>query len=140
MRTWTAVLPFSLLSTDTTESAGWDTTAQNTPAATHKKHTLIQMRYKCSTELKPVRQLWSASPLVLTNVAGHEGDHQLLGLGALAAGLGDNILVEQLHGALKAGKLHHGVGDLPHPQRNHTLVEAAGVGDIVKAEMMSRRI
>lgn len=31
-RTWTAVLPFSLFSTDTTESAGWDTIAQNTPA------------------------------------------------------------------------------------------------------------
>lgn len=82
--------------------------------------------------------MWSDGPLVLTDVAGHEGDHQLLGLGALAAGLGDDVFVEQLHGALKAGKLHHGVGDLPHPQRNHTFVEAAGGGDIVTAEMMSR--
>lgn len=33
LRTWPAVLPDSLFSTDTTESAGWDTMAQNTPAA-----------------------------------------------------------------------------------------------------------
>lgn len=98
------------------------------------------MHYKCRTELQLVRQLWSDGPLVLTDVAGHEGDHQLLGLGALAAGLGDDVLVEQLHGALKAGKLHHCVGDLPHPQRNHTLVEAAGGGDIVTAQMKSRRV
>ena len=61
---------------------------------------------------------------ILTDVTGREGDDQLLRLGALAAGLGHGILVEQLHRALKAGELHHGVGDLPHPQRNHTLVEA----------------
>lgn len=35
--TSTAELPFSLFSTDTTESAGWDTTAQNTPA--EERHT-----------------------------------------------------------------------------------------------------
>ena len=63
---------------------------------------------------------------ILTDVTGREGDDQLLRLGALAAGLGHGILVEQLHRALKAGELHHGVGDLPHPQRNHTLVEADG--------------
>ena len=61
----------------------------------------------------------------LTDVTSHEGDHQLLRFGALAAGLGNNILVEQLHSALEAGKLHHGVGDLPHPQGNHTLIEPA---------------
>lgn len=31
-RTWEAVLPFSLFSTETTESAGWETIAQKTPA------------------------------------------------------------------------------------------------------------
>lgn len=62
----------------------------------------------------------------------------MLRLGALATGLGNNIFVEQLHGAFKAGKLHHGVWNLPHPQRNYTLVEAAGGGDIVTAERMSR--
>lgn len=31
-RTWDAVLPFSLFSTETTESAGWETIAQKTPA------------------------------------------------------------------------------------------------------------
>jgi len=33
------------------------------------------------------------------------------------------LLVEQLHGALEASELHHGVGDLSHPQGNQTLVE-----------------
>uniref|UniRef100_M3Y4J0 Uncharacterized protein n=1 Tax=Mustela putorius furo TaxID=9669 RepID=M3Y4J0_MUSPF len=47
----------------------------------------------------------------------------LLSLGALALGLGDHILVESLHRALEAGKLHHGVGDLLQPQRRHALVE-----------------
>ena len=61
----------------------------------------------------------------LTNVPGHKSDHQLLSLGALTAGLGHHVLVEQLHGALKAGKLHHGVGDLPEPQWVHTLIEPA---------------
>lgn len=60
---------------------------------------------------------------LLTNVTGHEGDHQLLAFAALAAGFGNSVLVEQLHGALEASELHHGVGDLSHPQRNHTLIE-----------------
>ena len=61
--------------------------------------------------------------LPLTDVTCHEGYNQLLGFAALTAGLGNNILVEQLHSSLKAGKLHHGVGDLPHPQGNYTLIE-----------------
>lgn len=61
--------------------------------------------------------------LTLTDVTGHEGDDQLLGFAALAAGLRNHVLVEQLHSALKAGELHHGVRDLPHPQGSHTLVE-----------------
>lgn len=63
---------------------------------------------------------------VLTDIASHESDNQLLSLGALAAWLGHRVLVEHLHRAFKAGKLHHGVRDLPHPQGNHTLVEPAG--------------
>jgi len=35
-----------------------------------------------------------------------------------------NSRVEQLNGALKAGELHHGVGNLPHPQGYETLVES----------------
>lgn len=65
--------------------------------------------------------------LLLTDVTGHEGDHQLLSLAALAAGLGHHVLVEHLHSALEAGELHHGVGDLPHPQGHHTLIEPDGV-------------
>lgn len=61
--------------------------------------------------------------MLLTNVTSHEGDHQLLAFAALAAGFRNSVLVEQLNSALKAGKLHHGVGNLSHPQRNHTLIE-----------------
>lgn len=61
--------------------------------------------------------------LVLTNVTGHKCDNQLLRFAAVAAGLGNDVLVQHLHCALEAGKLHHGVGDLSHPQGNHTLVE-----------------
>lgn len=57
------------------------------------------------------------------DVAGHEGDAQLLGLGALALGLGHGVPVEHLHRALEAGELPHGVGDLPQPQRRHALAE-----------------
>lgn len=60
---------------------------------------------------------------LLTNVTGNKGDHQLLSFAALTARLGNNILVEHLHSALKAGKFHHGVGNLPHPQWHHTLIE-----------------
>lgn len=59
----------------------------------------------------------------LTNVTSHKGDDQLLSFAALTAGLGNNILVEQLHSSLEAGELHHGVGDLPHPQGHYTLIE-----------------
>lgn len=68
---------------------------------------------------------------LLTNITGNEGDHQLFRFGALATGLGDSVLVEQLHGALEAGELHHGVGDLPHPEGNHTLIETIGNGRCV---------
>ena len=58
------------------------------------------------------------------DVARGEGDHQLLGLAALGAGLGHHVLVESLHRLLEAGELHHGVGDLTAPQRHQGLVEA----------------
>lgn len=38
-------------------------------------------------------------------------------------GFGDNIFVEEFHCSLKASKLHHGVRDLPHPERGKTFVE-----------------
>ena len=57
------------------------------------------------------------------DVAGSEGDDQLLGLAALRPWLGHHVLVEGLHGPLEAGELHHGVGDLSAPQRNQGLVE-----------------
>merc|ERR1719452_79735 len=46
------------------------------------------------------------------DVSGGEGDNELLRLGALGSGLGHNVLVDGLHSPLKAGELHHGVGDL----------------------------
>ena len=58
------------------------------------------------------------------DVSGDESDAQLLGLVALIAGLGHDVLVERLDGLLEAGELHHGVRDLPHPQRRQSLVEA----------------
>lgn len=36
-----------------------------------------------------------------------------------------NLLVEQLHSALEASELHHGVWDLTHPQWHKTLVEGS---------------
>ena len=47
----------------------------------------------------------------------------LFTLGAVSAGLGHNIFVQHLDGALKAGKLHHSVGDLSAPQGDDALVE-----------------
>lgn len=58
-----------------------------------------------------------------SNVAGNKGNPKLLVLGALRFGLGYNILVESLHGVLKACKLHHGVGDLATPQRLQPFVQ-----------------
>ena len=58
------------------------------------------------------------------DVAGSEGDDQLLGLAALRARLGHHVLVEGLHGPLEAGELHHGVRNLTTPQRDERLVEA----------------
>jgi hypothetical protein len=59
----------------------------------------------------------------LTNVTSGECDDQLLTLGALCSWLGHNIFVESLQGALKAGELHHGVGNLSRPQWHKALVE-----------------
>merc|ERR1719317_768421 len=59
-----------------------------------------------------------------SNVASGEGDNQLFTLGAFSPWLGDNVVVESHHGLLKAGKLHHGVGDLPDPQGHQGLEEA----------------
>ena len=52
-----------------------------------------------------------------------ECDDELLALAALGPGLGHDVGVDRLDGALEAGELHHGVGDLAAPQRNQRLVE-----------------
>lgn len=121
-RTWTAVLPFSLFSTDTTESAGWDTIAQNTPAVgtQQSSHSLSKLQIQLRNKAFKIS---SQRCDTLTDVTGNEGDHQLLRFAALAARFGHHVLVEHLHSSLKAGELHHGVRDLPHPQGHHTLIE-----------------
>jgi hypothetical protein len=58
------------------------------------------------------------------NVTGDKCHNQLLGLGAVGTWLRHDVLVEKLHGALEARKLHHCVGDLTHPKRRQSLVEA----------------
>ena len=58
------------------------------------------------------------------DVSGGEGDNELLRLRALGSGLGHYVLVDGLHCPLKAGELHHGVGDLSAPQGDQRLVEA----------------
>jgi len=50
-----------------------------------------------------------------SNLTSCECHYQLLRLAALFTWLGDHILVQCLHSTLKAGKLHHGVGDLATP-------------------------
>ena len=59
-----------------------------------------------------------------SDVSGGEGDNELLRLGALGSRLGHNVLVDGLHSPLKAGELHHCVGDLSAPQGHQGLVEA----------------
>ena len=59
-----------------------------------------------------------------SNVTGGECDNELFALGALRTGLGYHVGVQELHGLLEAGELHHGVGDLSAPQRNKRLVES----------------
>lgn len=90
------------------------------------KHASCTQRGKKSRDstVPNLRRESECFPPRLTDVTSHEGDHQLLGFAALAAGLGNDILVEHFHRALKAGKFHHGVRDLPHPQRYHALVES----------------
>ena len=44
-------------------------------------------------------------------------------LGALGPRLGHDVGVDGLDGPLEAGELHHGVGDLPAPERHQRLVE-----------------
>jgi hypothetical protein len=58
------------------------------------------------------------------DVAGGEGDHQLLGLVALVPRLRHHVLVKGDHSLLETGELHHGVGDLPAPQGNQRFVES----------------
>lgn len=38
--------------------------------------------------------------------------------------LGYNIFVQKFHSALKTSELHHGVWNLPHPQRGEAFVKA----------------
>lgn len=63
--TSTAELPLSLFSTDTTESAGWDTTAQNTPAEDRHTTQLISICiYRCKLELALFTEIYHAKRYV----------------------------------------------------------------------------
>ena len=70
-----------------------------------------------------IRRVGHHSAEDTSDVAGHKGHGQLLTFGALALRLGHHILVERLNRALEAGELHHGVGDLAHPEWRHAFVE-----------------
>ena len=61
-----------------------------------------------------------------SDVTGGEGDHELLGLGALLSWLRNDVLVDGLDGLFEAGELHHGVRNLSHPEGLETLVEGTG--------------
>lgn len=58
-----------------------------------------------------------------TDVSSGKSDNQLLGFGAFRTWLGHNKLIQSFHRALKAGKLHHRVGDLTSPQGDQAFVE-----------------
>lgn len=60
----------------------------------------------------------------LTDVASYEGYNQLLWFGAFATWFGHNMLVQSFYCPFEAGKLHHGVRDLPQPQWWKTLVKS----------------
>mmetsp|Transcript_249 Transcript_249/g.464 ORF Transcript_249/g.464 Transcript_249/m.464 type:complete len:257 (-) Transcript_249:600-1370(-) len=60
-----------------------------------------------------------------SDVASSKAHAELLSLGALRLGLRHNVLVECLDGVLKSPELHHGVRDLPSPQRGDALEKAA---------------
>jgi len=59
------------------------------------------------------------------DVAGGEGNAELLRLGALILWLGDNGGIQQLNGALEARELHHGVRNLASPERGEALEKAS---------------
>ena len=96
------------------------------------KHMDIQKNQKMScsvyhpaTSTTSNEGLFRSLSLWLTDVTSSKGDNQLLGLGALWTWFGDHVLVQGLYCALKAGKLHHCVGDLSGPQWNQAFVESA---------------
>lgn len=60
----------------------------------------------------------------LTDVASYEGYNQLLWFGAFVTWFGHNMLVQSFYCPFEAGKLHHGVRDLPQPQWWKTLVKS----------------
>ena len=66
-------------------------------------------------------------------VTGEEGDHELGLLGVGALGGSEDVLIESLDSVLEGTELHHGVGNLTHPEGLDTLVEsgpALGVHDL----------
>jgi len=63
---------------------------------------------------------------IQTDISSNERDNELFSLGAVSSRLGYHKLVQSFDSALKAGKLHHRVGDLTTPQRNKALVESEG--------------
>jgi len=58
-------------------------------------------------------------------VARKEGDEQLSGLGIAVFGVCEHVFIEPLDGVLESSELHHGVGDLSHPEGAQTLVESS---------------
>lgn len=94
-------------------------TKTNTRSANSRQHLL--WKYFLS-KLQASITLFHHSP-PLTNITSSECDHQLFWLVALWAWFWHNIFIQGLQGPLKAGELHHGVGDLSRPQWNQSFVE-----------------
>jgi hypothetical protein len=58
-----------------------------------------------------------------SQVARHEHNGELGALGVSILALGEDVVVEGADNVLEGTELHHGVGDLSHPQGAETLVE-----------------
>ena len=63
----------------------------------------------------------------ITNVTSGEGNNQLLGFSTFWSWFGNHKFIQSFHGPLKAGKLHHGVGDLSSPERHQSFVNSENI-------------
>lgn len=140
-------------SMDTMLSAGCDTTAQRMPAGAVPLRKSVRGQGRGSTPAmhKPGRLVLVSGDACVhghkhasatcgehtCDVAGGEGDAELLGLVALRLGLGHDILVQRVDDILEGRELHHRVGDLAAPQRHKRLEEAASHGARVTARRPS---